>query len=186
MSRNNEANGDEPLNKRRRTENGDLYDGSAAYGAYGNYASSIGSQSQYGGYGPAGAIDSSPKVTDHMHVPATQQPSQAPPPAYMGITTQRNTHGGDSNHNIAPQLREPERVGIVEDLQARVSHLEKLLKADHSPREDEESQSTKTGAAEVLVDLRRSHSSAMNPKRSIIHQVCRLGSSCSTLCERLC
>lgn len=154
MSRAQENGESEPSSKRRRTENGD-YDG-VAYGAYNSYASPMGSQTH--GYGSV--MDASPRAGEHGLQPQPSQAVQGP------AGTQRAIENTDAN--IAPQLRGAERVGVIEDLQTRVSWLEKLLKVE---RDDEESQSTKTGAAEVLVDLRHSHSSAMNPKRSIIHQV---------------
>ena len=103
-------------------------------------------------------------------VPAQIQPT--PPQAYMGSTTDpRLTEGAEHDTRMTPSPRSQEPMGVVEDLQGRVARIERALKLDNVPKEVEETQQTRTGAAELLVDLRNSHSSAMNPKRSIVHQV---------------
>ena len=159
-----DADADEPVNKRRRMEDGDPSSVGAPY--YGAYTTN-GAQSQYGSY-DAPDMNSPQQASET----STYAPLQnAPVQGQMGGANTQAVTGNDNTQLPIAAMKQVDKVGVVEDLQTRVARLEKMLKVENAPQEEYESHTIKTGAAEVLVDLRHSHSSAINPKRSIMHQV---------------
>ena len=160
----------EPASKRQRTGESDLANGfapgnwglntpaSVQYGAYGNATLTDGTNQSNGSVGPMTGFAATPGVAQQAYMAAQNQ--------------QQHRETQDSGAQALSGARAVDKMGVVEDLQARVARLEKLVKVDSAPKDDDNAQTSKTGAAEMLVDLRHSHSSAMNPKRSIVHQVC--------------
>ena len=161
MSRNLDADDDEPANKRLRTEDGEvtgqntwsLY--APAQTAYGAYGTSDSTSQRNGSIGAIGTM---------VGHPGAQQ-------AFMGGNAQRYSDPSDGQVQAIAGTRDPLKLGIMEDLQSRVARLEKIM--DEGNRAEDNAHSSRTGAAEVLVDLKHSHSSAINPKRSILYQVRR-------------
>ncbi|KAL9081999.1 MAG: hypothetical protein Q9159_006823 [Coniocarpon cinnabarinum] len=155
---------DEPMTKRRRLEDGDSANGYSPNGWNMNTPASV----QYGAYGNALMMDGANQRNGNMGALNNQQAATGAQQAYMGGQNQRLSEASDGNMLTVSGARAGDKVGVVEDLQARVARLERMMKLENGLNEEEEAQTSKTGAAEVLVDLRHSHSSAMNPKRSIM------------------